>query len=89
MISDNIKQRDIEWYRSRLGHFTGSRISDLLKSGRKKEQAFGDTALSYIYKVAAERMINPAFVNDDDVFLDYIDQMQTSSKAIRWGQDHE
>ena len=53
MISDNIKQRDIEWYRSRLGHFTGSRISDLLKSGRKKEQAFGDTALSYIYKVAA------------------------------------
>lgn len=89
MISDNIKQRDIEWYRSRLGHFTGSRISDLLKSGRKKEQVFGDTALSYIYKVAAERMINPAFVNDDDVFLDYLDQMQTSSKAIRWGQDHE
>ena len=89
MINDNEKQRDLAWFRCRLGCVTGSKIGDLMKSGKKKEQVFGDTALSYIYQVAAERMLNPVFVDDDELFADYVEQMQITSKAIRWGQEQE
>lgn len=89
MINDSESQRDLGWFRKRLGHFTGSKIGDLMKSGKKKEQVFGDTALSYIYQVAAERMLNPVFVDDDELFADYVEQMQITSKAIRWGQEQE
>ena len=89
MINDLENQRDLAWFRCRIGCFTGSKIGDLMKSGRKKEQVFGDTALSYIYKVAAERMLNPVFVNDDELFGQYIEQQQVYSKAIIWGQEQE
>ena len=89
MINDNETQRDLGWFRVRLGSITGSKVGDLMKSGRKKEQVFGDTALSYIYQVAAERMLNPVFVDDDELFADYVEQMQVTSKAIRWGQEQE
>ena len=70
MINDNENQRDLGWFRVRLGSITGSKVGDLMKSGKKKEQVFGDTALSYIYQVAAERMLNPVFVDDDELFAD-------------------
>lgn len=89
MIVDNIEQRSLEWHRLRIGCFTGSKIGDLMKSGRKKEQIFGDTAMSYIFKVAAERMLNPVFVNDDELFGQYVEQQQVYSKAIIWGQEQE
>ena len=89
MIVDNVEQRSLDWFRLRCGSFTGSKIGDLMKSGRKKEQTSGDTALSYIYKVAAERMLNPVFVNDDELFGQYIEQQQVYSKAIIWGQEQE
>jgi hypothetical protein len=89
MIVDNIEQRSLDWHRLRCGSFTGSKIGDLMKSGRKKVQMFGETALSYIYKVAAERMLNPVFVESDDLFADYIEQQQVYSKAIVWGQEQE
>ena len=89
MINDSEKQRDLSWFRARLGKICGSKIGDLMKSGKKKEQVFGDTALSYIYQVAAERMLNPVFVDDDELFADYVEQMQITSKAIRWGQEQE
>ena len=89
MIVDNVEQRSLEWHRLRIGSFTGSKIGDLMKSGKKKEQTFGDTALSYIYKVAAERMLNPIFLNDDTIFADYVEQQQIYSKAIVWGQEQE
>ena len=89
MIVDNIEQRSLEWHRLRCGSFTGSKIGDLMKSGRKKEQIFGDTAMSYIFKVAAERMINPVFIEDDDLFGQYIESQQIYSKAIVWGQEQE
>lgn len=89
MINDSENQRDLAWFRKRLGSFTGSKIGDLMKSGKKKEQVFGDTALSYIYQIAAERMLNPVFVDDDELFSDYVEQMQITSKAIRWGQEQE
>ena len=89
MIVDNVEQRSLDWHRLRIGSFTGSKIGDLMKSGRKKEQIFGDVATSYIYKVAAERMLNPVFVNDDELFGQYIEQQQVYSKAIIWGQEQE
>ena len=89
MINDNEKQRDLAWFRRRIGCFTGSKIGDLMKSGKKKEQIFGETAMSYIYKVAAERMINPVFIEDDDLFGQYVESQQIYSKAIVWGQEQE
>lgn len=89
MIVDNVEQRSLDWHRLRIGSFTGSKIGDLMKSGRKKEQIFGDVATSYIYKVAAERMLNPVFVNDDELFGQYVEQQQIYSKAIVWGQEQE
>lgn len=89
MINDLENQRDLAWFRRRIGCFTGSKIGDLMKSGKKKEQIFGDTALSYVYKVAAERMINPVFIEDDDLFGQYVESQQIYSKAIVWGQEQE
>ena len=89
MIVDNVEQRSLDWHRLRIGSFTGSKIGDLMKSGRKKEQIFGDVAMSYVFKVAAERMLNPVFVNDDELFGQYIEQQQVYSKAIIWGQEQE
>ena len=89
MINDLENQRDLAWFRCRIGCFTGSKIGDLMKSGRKKEQIFGDTAMSYIFKVSAERMLNPVFVNDDELFGQYVEQQQVYSKAIIWGQEQE
>ncbi len=89
MIVDNVEQRSLDWFRLRCGSFTGSKIGDLMKSGRKKEQVFGDVAMSLIFKVAAERMLNPVFVNDDELFGQYIEQQQIYSKAIVWGQEQE
>ena len=89
MIIDNVEQRSLDWFRCRIGCVTGSKIGDLMKSGKKKEQIFGETAMSYIYKVAAERMINPVFIEDDDLFGQYVESQQIYSKAIVWGQEQE
>lgn len=85
----NNAQHTIGWYRDRLGKITGSRVGDLMKSGRKKDELFGETALSYIYQVAAERMINPAILNDDEAFEQYLQQVDVTSKAMRWGTEQE
>lgn len=89
MIEDNIEQRSLGWYRSRMGNFTGSRISELMKIGQKKEETFSKTAKSYIYQIAAERMFNEEFLNDDDVFQDYIEQTSYQTKAMQWGELQE
>lgn len=88
MIADNIPQRSIEWQKMRLGFFTGSKVADLMKSGRKKDDVFGDTAKTYIYQIAGERLFNKAFL-DDDTFQDYIDQTSFVTKAMQWGIDME
>ena len=66
-------QRTLEWYRKRLGCFTGSRIGDLMKTNRSGN-GVGECAMNYIYQVAGERMLNPAMINDDGFFSDYITQ---------------
>ena len=89
MITDNVEQRSVAWYRSRFGNFTGSEVHNLMKSGRKKYESWSETAKSYMYKVAAERLFNPDFLNDDDVFDDYLHQTNFTSKAMQFGIEQE
>ncbi len=89
MIADNAEQRSLDWFRSRIGQITGSKVSDIMTSGRKKGEIFSQTAKSYLYQVAAERLFNPDFLNDDEVFQDYIDQTCYATKAMQWGTEQE
>lgn len=89
MITEDVAQRSLGWYRSRVGFLTGSKIADIMKSGRKKDEVFSDTAKAYLFQIAGERLFNPDFLNDDDIFQDYIDQVSVNTKAMQWGADQE
>ena len=87
MITDGVEQRSISWFRSRVGFLTGSKIADIMKSGRKKDEIFSETAKAYLFQVAGERLFNPTFLNDDGIFQDYLDLISVSTKAMspaRW-----
>lgn len=89
MITDSTQQRSLSWFRARMGHITGSRVADIMKCGRKKDEPWSDTAKSYLYQVAAERLFNPGFLSDDDVFQDYLAQTSVSTRAMQWGSEQE
>ena len=89
MITDNVEQRSLEWHRLRCGCITGSKVADIMKSGRKKDEVWSDTAKAYLYQIAGERIFNPTFLNDDDIFQDYINQTSFTTKAMQWGADME
>ena len=89
MITSNVEQRSLDWYRLRCGHITGSKVADIMKSGRKKDEVFSETAKAYLFQVAGERLFNPTFLNDDGIFQDYIDQVSVNTKAMQWGSDQE
>ncbi len=82
-------QHTIEWYRKRLGKFTGSQVECLIKSPRSNTQRFTDTAKSYIYQIAAERTMNPAIVDDDELLGEYVRITNAQTKAMRWGDEQE
>jgi hypothetical protein len=83
-----MKQGSPEWHLARLGKFTSSRLSDLLTSGKKKDETFGQTAMSYIYEVAAERNISWLYRSGERLEL-LIDRMDIATKSMRWGIDME
>lgn len=83
------EQRSLDWFRARLGKITGSQVGVLMGRPRYGNAMFTDTAMGYIYSVAAERDVNKAIVNDDDAFQQWLDQMETTSKSIRWGVEQE
>ncbi len=87
--SNSIEQRSLDWFRCRMGHITGSKVADIMTAGRKKDEIFSQTAKSYLYQIAGERLFNQDFLNDDDVFQDYIDQTSVNTKAMQWGADQE
>lgn len=89
MITDNVEQRSLEWHRMRCGCITGSKVADIMKSGRKKDEIFSETAKAYLFQVAGERLFNPAFLNDDGIFQDYLDLTSVSTKAMQFGSDQE
>lgn len=80
-------QHSIEWFRKRLGNFTGSQVGLLMKKGRT--DYFSDTAKTYIYQVASERDMNPEIVNDDVEFEKYLHQVCINTKSMQWGTDQE
>lgn len=88
-IMNTPEQHSNDWYRARLGHITGSKVGCVMKAGRTKDKPFSDTALTYIYEVAGERMLNPDMVSDDLLFGMYLDVTTASSKAMRWGSEQE
>ena len=61
--TNECEQHSLGWYRSRLGNFTGSCIGKLMKPNR--QGGFSDTAMSYIYQVAATRYMNEKIVSND------------------------
>lgn len=63
------------------GNFTGSRIGDLMTSGKKGEP-LGKTALSYMYEIAAERNLLPKYIEDDYLFEIYQNQVSINNKFI-------
>ena len=89
MIIDNVEQRSLEWHRLRCGCITGSKVADIMSSGRKKEDLFSQVGKSYLYQIAGERLFNPSFLNDDVIFQDYLDLTSVSTKAMQFGSDQE
>lgn len=89
MIAEGVEQRSLAWYRNRMSCITGSKVADIMKSGRKKDELWSDTAKAYLFQVAGERLFNSDFLNDDDIFQDYIDQTSFTTKAMQWGADME
>jgi putative phage-type endonuclease len=81
------KQHTLGWYRDRLGKWTGSMVGKLMMV--KKNGEFYDTALSYIYQVAATRSMNEKIVEDDDLFQAYLDSVDITTKAMRYGTEQE
>lgn len=77
-----MEQRTTEWYIARKGKFTASEIYNLLTTSKKKDEVFGDTALSYIKEKVAE------YLMDDDIFIEMQD-FNFQNIATRWGEQYE
>lgn len=85
IINNNIEQRSLQWYRQRLGNFTGSSIHKLIS----KKNELTKTALSYIFEVAAERCLAEKIVNGDEEFAEYLETVSVTTKAMQFGIDME
>lgn len=87
---EQTEQRTLSWKRARLGNFTGSQVGDLMVNGRKKEDIFGATAISYIYKVAGERGLLEDVTVDYETFKIYDNVCGVSeTRAMQWGTKQE
>lgn len=82
-------QNSTGWMKKRLGKFNGSFIGDLMTKGRKKDELFGQTALSLIYKIAGERELLDIYKEDDYLWEIYQDQVSISNKHTRFGHENE
>ncbi len=80
-------QGTLDWQRTRLGKITGSCVGNIIGRGRGAD--FSTTGLTYLKGVAAERMLNPAVVEDDVLFEAYLDETGTNTKAMRIGHERE
>lgn len=89
ILENQPAQHSLDWYRVRLGKFTGSEVGRLMKRGRGKDAEWSADALSYINEIVAERMLNPAVVEVDELFEEYLMQHIATSKAMAWGTDQE
>ena len=84
-----IEQNSTQWLKDRLGCFNGSAIGDLMTSGRKKDELFGQTALTYIYSIASERLLLPVYLEDDYLWEIYQSQVSFTNKFMEYGHEQE
>lgn len=84
-----MEQRTHEWFVSRFGFFSGSEVGKLMTKSKKKDQIFGDTALSYIMKKMAERDLIDEIRTDEEVFNEYQYINSVTSRAMQFGTDNE
>ena len=84
-----ILQKTKDWYISRLGNFTASEISELMVSGRKKEEVFGKTALAYINKKKAERRLSLDTIEDEEKWLRFCNLYYPSNRYMDYGTENE
>ena len=89
IIDNSPSQHSLDWYRARLGHFTGSQVGRLMKKGRGKDAEWSADSLTYIKEVVAERLLNPVVTTIDDYFQQYLELVNVSSKMLAWGIDNE
>lgn len=89
LIEAQPRQHSNDWYRNRLGHFTGSQVGRLMKRGRGKDAEWSADAITYIKEVVAERLINPAVIAVPELFDQWLDFTTASSKMMAWGLDNE
>ena len=51
-------QRTEDWFKQRIGKFTGSGIKKLMTAGRGKDSKWGDSAKEYVFSKLYERVSN-------------------------------
>lgn len=84
IYKEELKQGSKEWFALRMGKFTGSKIPNLMKSGRAKDQNFGDVAKKAIMLVAIERDLT-----EDGTEL-YINELFSKEfRQTEWGNRYE
>lgn len=84
-----IEQNSTQWLKDRLGCFNGSAMGDLMTSGKKANELFGQTALTYIYSVASERDLIKAYLEDDYLWEIYQNQVSFTNKYMEYGHEQE
>lgn len=80
---ETLKQGSKAWFNARLGKFTGSKIPDLMKRGRGKEE-WGLTALAVIRRVFVERDLSPI---GKELYVDEL--FGKNFKQTEWGNKYE
>lgn len=82
-------QNTDQWLKDRLGKWNASAIGNLMGSGRKKGEIFGQTALSYIYDVASQRDLLTIYKEDETLWEIYQQQVSVHNKHLDWGHENE
>lgn len=84
----NVEQKSVEWQQLRLGRFTASEIGKLMQRG--KSAPFSQTAINYIYQVAAERTIDVSFFETREEWEELFKELNgPQSYAMKRGSETE
>lgn len=77
------QQKTREWFKARLGMFTGSVMPDFMKNGRGGD-IWGETCKKVIYRVVAERSMSPGGIES------YLENMMKKEfLQTTWGNTYE
>lgn len=80
----DLKQGSKAWFNARLGVFTGSKIPNLMKSGRSKADKFGLTAKDVIRQVQIERNLTET---GKELYVDEL--FAKDFRQTNWGNKYE